>query len=169
MSKTKITIKPRKLNINTYYNRLEAELADVAVGARIMKMRRDAKNGLLITIEPYKKETDKQIRRMWKLCGEIAELLSPVSKMDALLVYRTAIEIVGVSQTLDVPNSELKQRARMWSQAHIGNFSVDLYPKPDEGKTRVRQYFGASTYDSKQLQRVIDLLEADKKTLLEEK
>ena len=159
MSKTKITIRPEKVSINTYYNRLEAEIADVAVGARIMKMRRDAPDGLLITIQPYKKETDKQMRLMWKFCGEIAAELSKSAVVKADQVYRKAIEQVGVFQDLDVPNGELAQRARMWARSHKGNFSEELYPKPEGGKTKVRQYFGASTYNSKQMQRLLFCLE----------
>lgn len=90
----------------------------------------------------------------WALCSQIAEKLN-LTKEE---VYRHEIKQVGECQMLTLQNDDIEKAIKTfsdaWSLNGIGWFTetADLY-----GNTAVIiAYFGSSTYDIKQMSRLID-------------
>lgn len=156
-----IRLDKSKIKLNDYYNRFEVQV-NHNTGARIMDMANKAKHGLILEIKNYyPKKSNEANKLMWKLCTEISKILSneyPISKEE---VYRKAITEGNEYQSVDVPNDKLTERARMWASRGTGWFSIEMNPLPEGGKTTVHQYFGSSSYNSKQMYYLIDRLKVD--------
>lgn len=95
----------------------------------------------------------------WVLCSEIAEALSKNgvyhSKED---VYRNAIKDCGVYKHIGFASEAAAQQfAAMWARNGIGWVTEDI------GHNELLVYFGSSTYDKKQMARLIDCLVEDAK------
>lgn len=90
----------------------------------------------------------------WKLIDQIAEEMR-ISKTE---VYRSAIkEIGGVSETVCVQDKAVSRLREGWEKNGIG-WQTDIMPSKLHGCTNVILYYGSSSYDTKQMSRLIDLL-----------
>lgn len=95
------------------------------------------------------------------LIGKIAEKLN-VRKED---VYRAAVkEIGGNYDIVCVQNEAVEQLCRAWSGNGIG-WQSDTLPSKIEGCTNVVLYYGSSTYDTRQMHRLISVIVDDCKEL----
>lgn len=116
------------------------ELKDVDVNIEIKKFRR-------------KRSLDANAYA-WVLIDKLASALN-MSKEE---VYREAIRnIGGVSETVCVKNEAVNRLCFGWSRNGLGWFS-DTFPSKLEGCTNVILYYGSSTYDTKQMSALIDVL-----------
>jgi len=90
----------------------------------------------------------------WKLIDQIAEEMR-ISKTE---VYRSAIkEIGGVSETVCVQDKAVQRLREGWEKNGIG-WQTDTMPSKLPGCTNVILYYGSSSYDTRQMSRLIDLL-----------
>lgn len=88
----------------------------------------------------------------WVLCESIARAVKS-SKED---VYRQAIRQVGVGETLTVSLESMDRFISLWSSKGLG-WVVDRIS--DDGVVAtVIAYYGSSTYDTKEMARLIDWL-----------
>ena len=93
----------------------------------------------------------------WSLCDKLAEKTG-IAKTD---LYRTYIkEIGGNSDTVCVMDKAVSNLCNAWSEKGIG-WVTDIMPSKIEGCTNVILYYGSSTYDSKQMHRLIGLIVQD--------
>ena len=122
-----------------------------------MKMVDDLKDceKLDIKISKHKKKRSLDANAYaWVLISKIAEKTN-VSKTE---VYRSAIkEISGNSDTVCIQDHAVGQLCAGWSRNGIG-WVTDTFPSKLEGCTNVILYYGSSTYDSSQMNRLVNIL-----------
>ena len=116
---------------------------------------------LSLKVDKYRKKRSLDANAyLWKLCSLIAEKLSddgvPHSKVD---IYQDAIKKVGIYREqgeLD-PNFSKTMRTA-WEKLGVGWITEQVDFEPDGERVIVRFYYGSSTYNSKQMCRVINWL-----------
>ncbi|MCO7124143.1 hypothetical protein NIA71_19685 [Ihubacter massiliensis] len=101
-------------------------------------------------LKPKKKRSLDANAYMWVLCDKIAEKIQSTKEA----VYQSAIRSVGVFTDVQVPEEAVKSLASGWEHNGTGWFA-ELVDSVADVKT-VRLYYGSSTYDSKQMARLID-------------
>lgn len=90
----------------------------------------------------------------WVLIDKLAEKLK-VSKSE---IYREAIrEIGGNSETVCVLDSGVDKLIANWKRNGLG-WQAEVHTSKIEGCTNVTLFYGSSTYDTKQMSRLIDLI-----------
>ena len=90
----------------------------------------------------------------WVLIDRIAEKLS-VPKKD---IYRSFIrEIGGNSETVCVMEKAADKLCEGWEHNGLG-WQTERFPSKIDGCVNVILYYGSSTYDTKQMSRLIDML-----------
>lgn len=93
----------------------------------------------------------------WSLCDKLAVKLN-MAKTD---LYRSYIkEIGGNSDIVCVMDKAVDSLCNAWQEKGIG-YVTDIMPSKIEGCTNVILYYGSSTYDSKQMHRLINLIVQD--------
>lgn len=89
----------------------------------------------------------------WTLIDKLSEKLN-IPKTE---IYRNYIkEIGGVSETVCVKNEAVEKLCEGWEHNGIG-WQTDVMPSKIDGCTNVILYYGSSTYDSAQMQRLTQL------------
>jgi len=119
----------------------------------------------LYEILPQKKEKKHRSldanSMMWSLCEQIARKIGS-TKVE---VYRNQIREVGVYTPLPIKDNAVEAFSALWAGHGLGWF-VDIV---DNSKLRgyklVFAYAGSSTYDTKQMSRLIDNIVQDAKAL----
>lgn len=120
-----------------------------------LKSKLDEGKSLLLELKPLREaRTLSANAYCWVLCDEIAVALSQNgvyhSKED---VYRSAIKDCGVNKVIGFTSeAAMKQFASMWSRNGVGWVTEEI------GHNELLVYFGSSTYDKKQMARLIDCL-----------
>lgn len=117
---------------------------------------------LSIEIKPYRERRSLDANAYcWKLISEIADKMSVPKEA----VYRSAIrEIGGNSEIVCVQDEAVGKLRQGWMRNGIG-WLTDTFPSKIKGCTNVVLYYGSSTYDSKQMSRLIDNIIQDCKEL----
>lgn len=88
----------------------------------------------------------------WVLMDKLADKLKTTKEQ----VYRQAIDSVGVFEEIKVNTPEAGQRfKRIWMQNGLGWLTKTI------DDTTILAYYGSSTYDSKQMSRLIDFLQEE--------
>ena len=91
---------------------------------------------------------------MWVLISKIAEK-TKIAKNE---IYRSAIkEIGGNSDTVCIQNHAVKSLCEGWQRNGVG-WVTETMPSKLEGCTNVILYYGSSTYDSEQMNRLVNIL-----------
>ena len=121
-----------------------------------------------ITIEPRRKKRSRNANAyMWVLADKIAEK-TQTTKED---VYREAIRRVGVFEDMSdifkdvaVVDEAADWLVASWAKNGIGWFA-EKYDSRLKDCTKVRLYVGSSTYDTKEMSRLIDEIVEEAKYL----
>ncbi len=93
----------------------------------------------------------------WVLMDKLAEATG-IPKTD---IYRSYVkEIGGNSDTVCVVNKAVDKLCSAWERNGLG-WLTDVLPSKIEGCTNVVLYYGSSTYDTKQMSRLIDMIIQD--------
>ena len=104
---------------------------------------------------PAKSETANNY--LWKLCTEIAKAVG-ITKEE---VYKSQIREVGEYTPLPIREDAVEEFQRIWSAHGIGWFVDVVDDSKLPGYKLVFAYQGSSTYDSKQLARLIDAVKQE--------
>lgn len=88
---------------------------------------------------------------LWRMCGLVAAAVGE-SKDD---VYRKAIREAGVYSVVEVAPEAVYDFCRAWNAHGVGWFAEVADDAPD-GRKLVIAYHGSSTYDTRQMARLID-------------
>ena len=116
---------------------------------------------LQVEIKPVRKSRSLNANSyMWILCDKIAAALLTTKEK----VYRKAVAEVGVFDDVAVHGKALPTFLSHWDSRGIGWFT-EVFSSPLKGCNRVRCYYGSSTYDSKQMSRLIDYIVDEAKGL----
>lgn len=117
----------------------------------------DAKQYVMTIKEKKKKRSLDANSYFWLLCDKLAEK-TRISKTE---IYRSYIkEIGGVSDTVCVLDKAVDKLCETWEQNGLG-YQTECYKSKMVGCTNVILYYGSSTYDSKQMSRLIELIVQD--------
>lgn len=104
----------------------------------------------------YKKRSLNANAYCWVLCDEIAKVLSRdviITKED---VYKDAILQIGTFQPMIVEEKAFENFKRIWEKQGLG-FLVQEVSKKDKC-VKVNAYYGSSTYDTREMSLLINLL-----------
>lgn len=97
----------------------------------------------------------------WNLIGKIAEAVGR-NKTD---VYRDAVrEIGGNYDTVCVKSEAVDKLIEGWEHNGLG-WLTEQFPSKIKGCVNVNLYYGSSTYDTRQMSRLIDNIVQDAKAL----
>ena len=117
----------------------------------------DAKQYVMTIKEKKKKRSLDANSYFWLLCDKLAEK-TRISKTE---IYRSYVkEIGGVSDTVCVLDKAVDKLCETWEQNGLG-WQTDCYKSKMQGCTNVVLYYGSSTYDSKQMSHLIELISQD--------
>lgn len=115
-----------------------------------------------VLIRPKKKHRSLDANGyFWKLCSELAEATSQPKES----VYREQIRNVGGNSTVVCVKSDaVKSLTEEWHNKGIG-WITDTTKSKLKGCTNVILYYGSSTFDTKQMSRLIDNIIQDCKAV----
>lgn len=97
----------------------------------------------------------------WVLCDKIG-VKTNLSKED---VYRQAIRSIGAFTPMPIKTIAVERFKEIWAQHGIGWVCEELGKSKLDGYTTVAAYHGSSTYDTKEMARLIDYLVDEAKAL----
>lgn len=116
------------------------------------------KPGLELKIDhPKKKRTNTANSYFWALCSRVAEKLETTA--DEL--YRKYIREVGVSDVIAMVPEAVDKMKQAWALHGTGWFVEVLDMGSDLRMATVKVYYGSSTYDGRQMARLIDRVKED--------
>lgn len=93
----------------------------------------------------------------WTLCDKLAEELNYTKEE----IYRNSIRnIGGNTETICVKNNTVDKICEHWHEKGLG-WLTDTFPSKLEGCTNIILYFGSSTFDSSQMNRLISNIVQD--------
>lgn len=96
----------------------------------------------------------------WVLCDKIASAIGTTKE----LIYKDAIENVGVFTQMLVQNEAVESFINAWNKQGLGNHAMTAYEsKKNPGNTVIIAYHGSSTYDTKAMARLIDYIVSEAK------
>lgn len=110
---------------------------------------------LSIEVKPYRAKRSLDANAYaWVLLDKLSEKLK-ISKVE---IYQKLIrDVGGVSETVCVKNEAVERLCEGWSKNGIG-WVTDTFPSKIGGCTNVVLYYGSSTYDKAQMQRLTELI-----------
>ena len=97
---------------------------------------------------------------MWVLVSKIQEKLN-IPKED---VYRDAIKNIGVYEVIPVKDEAVERFIEAWKHNGLG-WVCETTKSKLEGFTNVIAYYGSSTYNTKEMSRLVDLIVQECKQL----
>lgn len=114
----------------------------------------------LYEIKPYRpKRSNKANSYFWELIGKYAfeKGVDPVEE------YRERIKRLGIFRQFDPKTTELNTFKKVWGDMGLGWFCdvVDTFYEGEVERKLVNAYYGSSSYNSKQMARLIEDLVED--------
>lgn len=115
-------------------------------------------------IAPHKEKRSKNANSyMWVLCEKIAQKLG--GKYTKEEVYRRAIKAVGIYRVYpDMKPSLANTLEAAWQNLGVGWVTESDYEQDGEHRW-VRTYYGSSSYNTKQMTRLLDYIIEDAKSV----
>lgn len=107
-------------------------------------------------IEVKRKKRSKNSNALfWEYLQKLCEELN----LDVIQEYRKRVKELGIFQTFELDTKNLPTFEHLWNERGLGWF----IEKVDENalKTLINAYYGSSSYNSKQMSRLIDNLMQD--------
>ena len=112
-----------------------------------------SKEKLTFKIGKYTESRTKDANRyFWALCEKLAEKLN-TTKID---VYLESIKNVGVFYDDEVEVEKVQRRRKAWGMIGTGWLTERVDFSADGNKEVIRFYYGSSSYNKKQMGRLID-------------
>ena len=107
---------------------------------------------LLVIKENRQKRSLSQNAYMWVLLNQLAEKLGDKAEN----IYRHFVEDYGVRDYLLVQDKAVEELQNRWEKKGMGWFVKVMRKGKVEGTTTVIVYYGSSSYNSKEMTRLID-------------
>ena len=145
-----ITFKPKQFNYSVLPRLLDA-----------VKVLDENKEYTIKLDKVRKKRSLNANGYMWELCEQIAKKLD-ITKED---VYRQAIKDVGVFQTVEINEKAENTLRYSWGLHGIGWIAETVDNAKTDGFKVINLYYGSSTYNTKQMSRLIDYIVQDAKSV----
>lgn len=103
--------------------------------------------------KPTKKRSLDANAYMWVLIGKIQEKTG----IEKETIYRDLIKNIGSFEIVPIKNEAVEKFRENWTRNGLGWLTDTMKSKLD-GYTNVIVYYGSSSYDSKEMKRLIDLV-----------
>lgn len=121
-----------------------------------------SKEKLAFKIGKYTESRTKDANRyFWKLCEKLAEKLN-TTKID---IYLNSIREVGVFYDDEIEPEKVQWRRTAWEKIGTGWLTERVDFSADGNREVIRFYYGSSSYNKKQMSRLIDNVIQDCKAL----
>ena len=112
--------------------------------------------GLDEEIEVKRKKRSKNANSyFWKILQELCFELN----LDVIQEYRKRVKELGIFQTFELDTKNLATFEFLWNENGIGWFTEKV--EENEEKVTINAYYGSSSYNSKQMSKLIDNLVQD--------
>ena len=121
----------------------------------ILKQFNDVKDDkeLTVQVKEYRqKRSLSQNAYMWVLLNEIGKAVNR-SKED---IYKELVKDYGVFEILPLKNEAVKRFNHNWSKNGLGWFTETIGQSKLKGYTNLIAYYGSSTYDTQEMNRLLD-------------
>ncbi len=121
----------------------------------ILKQFQDVKDDkeLTVQVKEYRqKRSLSQNAYMWVLLNEIGKAVNR-SKED---IYKELVKDYGVFEILPLKNEAVKRFNHNWSKNGLGWFTETIGQSKLKGYTNLIAYYGSSTYDTQEMNRLLD-------------
>lgn len=111
-------------------------------------------NKLNIDIKKYRPRRSLDANAyMWVLLGKIQDVVDIPKET----IYRDLIKYIGSYEVIPIKNEAVEKFRDAWSKNGLG-WVTDTVKSKLDGFTNVVAYYGSSTYDTKEMSRLIDLV-----------
>lgn len=108
---------------------------------------------LAVSVKEYReKRSLSQNDYFWLLCGKLSEKLTR-SKEN---IYKDLVKDYGVYEILPIKNEAVESFIYRWSKNGLGWFTEDMGESKLSGYTKLIAYYGSSTYNSKEMTRLLN-------------
>ena len=113
---------------------------------------------LVVTVKEYRqKRSLSQNSYLWVLLDKLGAKVDR-SKED---IYKMYVKEYGVFEILPIRNDAVERFKTNWSKNGLGWFCEDLGESKLKGFTKLLAYYGSSTYNTKEMTRVIEAVLQD--------
>lgn len=118
-------------------------------------------NKKLYRFEPYKeKRSNKANRYFWELLGQLCLEMG----LDTIEEYKKRVRQLGVFRYWEIDKDNVATFNKMWSNNGIAWFT-DVVDIAENGKIGINAYYGSSSYNTKQMAKLIDGVVQDCKAI----
>lgn len=93
----------------------------------------------------------------WILIGKLADKLD----ISAIEVYKMAIKEIGPYEIVPVKNQAVERYIKAWEKNGLGWICENIGDSKFKNYTNLKAYYGSSSYDSKEMSRLIDTIVED--------
>lgn len=108
-----------------------------------------------ITFKPHKEKRGNDANSyMWVLCDKIAQKINSTKEE----VYRDAIRNVGVFEIVPIRKDAVERFIDNWKHNGVGWVCESLGESKLEGYEKIVTYYGSSTYNTKEMARLVDYI-----------
>lgn len=123
----------------------------------------DMKDKLSVEIKEYRRKRSLNANSyFWKLCGELADVLSTTGeKYSAVDIYRKYILDLGIMRQVEISENAVETLVHSWGLHGIGWLAEKADYAKIEGFVTVNLYYGSSTFNTKQMSKLIDMVVQD--------
>ena len=144
----------------SYYNGTLMLQVPISSVEEVLSLMKYCESGKRITVEVKRERRSNDANALaWAMCRDIAEkLAAEQAGFTAVDVYRKAVMECGHFTVLPIKEVALDSFKRIWRSKGIGWLVEDLGASKLAGYVNVAAYHGSSTYDSKEMSRLIDNL-----------
>lgn len=152
--------------------KLQGKLADVSIDFATRKPKitflinnnitslEEIENVELLDIEAKKHREKRSLDAnayCWVLLGKLAEKMN----IKAEEVYKMEIKDIGVYEVLPIKDEAVERYKDAWQKNGVGWICEEIGKSKINGFTNVKAYYGSSSYDSKEMARLIDSIVED--------
>lgn len=118
-------------------------------------------NKKLYRFEPYKeKRSNKANKYFWELLGQLCLEMG----LDTIEEYKKRVRQLGVFRYWEIDKDNVATFNKMWSDNGIAWFT-DIVDIAENGKIGINAYYGSSSYNTKQMAKLIDGVVQDCKAI----
>ena len=118
-------------------------------------------NKKLYRFEPYKEKRSNQANKyFWELLGQLCLEMG----LDTIEEYKKRVRQLGVFRYWEIDKDNVSTFNKMWSDNGIAWFT-DVVDIAENGKIGINAYYGSSSYNSKQMAKLIDGVVQDCKSI----
>jgi len=154
-----ITIKTKDIQRSTYEQKLIIDATPQQINA-VMNLLAKSKNGLQVDIKAFKRKRSLDANaRCWATCREIADKLSSEGiNMTDVDVYRKAILETNAYWLRPIKDERIEEHKEKFERIGVGWMAIPHIPCNLDGWTYVKEYYGSSIYNTKEMSDLINNL-----------